>query len=141
MIKSVTGIGTLLAEGIGDTLRVSLLDSPLEEVRVGKEILKSLHLLKYGINFIACPTCGRLEVDLKKIVMELEKATEHKKKSVTVAVMGCAVNGPGEAREADIGVACGRGAGLLYKNGKQIAKVPEDKIVSELIRIINEWER
>ncbi len=139
-LKSAIGIGSLLAEGIGDTLRVSLLDDPVDEVRVGREILKSLHLLRDGINFIACPTCGRLEVNLQKIMNELETATANVRKSLTIAVMGCAVNGPGEAREADLGVACARGAGFIYKKGEKIARVDEEQIVPELLRIIKEWD-
>lgn len=139
-IKSAVGIGTLLSEGIGDTIRVSLLGDSVEEVKAGREIVKSLNLLKDGISFIACPTCGRLEVNLQQIMDELEKAAAHIRKPLTVAVMGCAVNGPGEAREADIGIACGKGEGLLYIKGKKAGKVPEDRIVSELLRVINDWK-
>lgn len=135
-IKSSIGIGTLLAEGIGDTIRVSLTGDPVEEVKVGYTILKSLNLIKEGINIISCPTCGRTISDVVKIAEELEKKTSHIKKNLTVAVMGCVVNGPGEAREADIGVACGKNNGTLFKKGAIIDKIPEDQILDRLIREI-----
>jgi (E)-4-hydroxy-3-methylbut-2-enyl-diphosphate synthase len=133
-IKSSIGLGMLLAEGIGDTIRVSLAADPVEEVRVGYEILKALEIRARGPMIIACPTCGRLEVDLFKIVGEIEKHTSHIQDSLHLAVMGCAVNGPGEARTANIGVACGRGNGVIYRDGKAIRRVPEDQIVSELVK-------
>ena len=137
-IKSSIGLGMLLAEGIGDTIRVSLATDPVEEVRVGYEILKALELRSRGPVVIACPTCGRLEVDLFKIAGEIEQATAHIRYPVSLAVMGCAVNGPGEAREADLGVACGRGNGVIYREGKAVRRVSEADIVPELV---NEIER
>ena len=139
-IKSAVGIGALLSEGIGDTIRVSLIGDPAEELKVGREILKSMHLKSGGVNIIACPTCGRLEVDLETIVNAIETATSSMKKTLNVAVMGCAVNGPGEAADADLGVACGNGKGLIYKNGKKVGMVPETQIIERLVREIEEWE-
>ncbi len=132
-IKSAIGIGTLLAEGIGDTLRVSLTSDPIEEVRVGRAILKSMDLLREGPVIISCPTCGRCEIDVVKIAEEVEKRLEGFKKPLKVAVMGCVVNGPGEAREADVGMAGGKGSGLIFRRGKPIRKVAESKIVEALI--------
>lgn len=128
-IKSAVGIGTLLAEGIGDTIRVSLTDEPEKEVTVGKEILKSLGLASRNVEIISCPTCGRIEVDLFKITEELEKKVKDIKKSVKVTVLGCAVNGPGEAKEADIGVAAAKQAGKLYIGGEPVRRVKENEIV------------
>jgi 1-hydroxy-2-methyl-2-(E)-butenyl 4-diphosphate synthase len=136
-IKSSVGIGTLLAEGIGDTIRVSLTDCPVEEVKVGKEILKSLGLINEGINFISCPTCGRTQIDLIKIAKEAEKRLEHLNKNLKVAIMGCVVNGPGEAREADIGIAGGKGEGLIFKKGEIIRKVKEEMLLEALIEEID----
>lgn len=136
-IKSSIGIGTLLSEGIGDTIRVSLTGNPLDEVKVGRHILKSLGIIKDGINFISCPTCGRTDVDLIKIADEVEKRLEGIDKNIKVAVMGCVVNGPGEAREADIGLAGGHKECLIFKKGKPIRKVPEDMAVDELMKEIN----
>lgn len=136
-IKSAVGIGTLIAEGIGDTIRVSLTGDPLEEVKVGRQILKSLGLINEGINIISCPTCGRTNIDLIKIANEIEKRVENIDKQLKVAVMGCAVNGPGEAREADVGIAGGFGEGLIFKKGKIIKKVPENQLVDELLNEIN----
>lgn len=138
-IKSSVGIGSLLAEGIGDTIRVSLADESVKEVKVGKDILKSLGLASGGVTVIACPTCGRLEVDLFKIANEVEDRTEHIKTPMKVAIMGCAVNGPGESREADIGIACGTHEALLYKNGKTVGKIPEDQAIERLIQEIEEF--
>ena len=138
-IKSAVGLGMLLAEGIGDTIRVSLAADPVEEVRVGYEILKALEIRARGPMIIACPTCGRLEVDLFKIVGEIEKHTAHIQESLHLAVMGCAVNGPGEARVANLGVACGRGNGVIYRDGKAIRRVPEDQIVPELVKEIEAY--
>jgi (E)-4-hydroxy-3-methylbut-2-enyl-diphosphate synthase len=135
-VKSAVGIGCLLAEGIGDTLRVSLTGEPLEEVRVGLELLKALGLRKTGVELISCPTCGRTRIDIEKIANELERRLSGLRKQVSVAVMGCAVNGPGEAREADIGIAGGDGEGLLFKKGSIIRKIPEDRIVDELVEEI-----
>jgi len=138
-IKSCIGIGTLLSEGIGDTIRVSLTDDPVQEVRAGFEILKSLRLITRGVNIISCPTCGRIEVDLFKIVRELEAKTKDIKKNVTVAVMGCVVNGPGEAREADIGIAFGKSEALLFRKGKIIEKIKESEAVDRLLTEIKNY--
>ncbi len=132
-IKSAVGIGTLLAEGIGDTIRVSLTDDPVREVEVGKEILRSLGLATRNVELIACPTCGRLEVDLFGIMAELEKRLEGVKKPVKVAVLGCVVNGPGEASEADIGIAAGKGVGILYRKGEVVRRVKESEIVDVIV--------
>ena len=138
-IKSCVGMGMLLAEGIGDTIRVSLATDPTEEVRVAYELLKSLELRSRGPVLIACPTCGRLEVDLFKIAGEIEQATSHIKMPLSVAVMGCAVNGPGEAREADLGVAAGRGNGMIYRQGKAIRRVKEEEIIPALLEEIDRF--
>jgi (E)-4-hydroxy-3-methylbut-2-enyl-diphosphate synthase len=138
-VKSCVGMGMLLAEGIGDTIRVSLATDPREEVRVAYEMLKSLELRSRGPVVIACPTCGRLEVDLFKIAGEIEQATSHIKTPLSLAVMGCAVNGPGEAREADLGVAAGRGNGMIYRQGKAIRRVSEDEIVPALLEEIERF--
>ncbi|OBR94731.1 MULTISPECIES: flavodoxin-dependent (E)-4-hydroxy-3-methylbut-2-enyl-diphosphate synthase [Clostridium] len=135
-IKSSIGIGTLLMEGIGDTIRVSLTGNPVEEVRVGKEILKSCGLIKEGVEFISCPTCGRTEIDLIKIAEQVEKRLLNMHKNIKVAVMGCVVNGPGEAREADIGIAGGKGEGIIFKKGKIVKKVSEENLVESLIEEI-----
>ena len=132
-IKSAVGIGALLAEGIGDTIRVSLTDDPVKEVEVGKEILRSLGLATRNVELIACPTCGRLEVDLFGIMAQLEKRLEGVKKPVKVAVLGCVVNGPGEASEADIGIAAGKGVGILYRKGEVVRRVKEDEIVDAIV--------
>lgn len=138
-VKSCAGIGMLLADGIGDTIRVSLATNPAEEVRVAYELLKALELRSRGPMVIACPTCGRLEVDLFKIAGEIEKATAHIKTPLSLAVMGCAVNGPGEAREADLGVAAGRGNGMIYREGKAIRRVKEEEIVPALLEEIERF--
>jgi (E)-4-hydroxy-3-methylbut-2-enyl-diphosphate synthase len=138
-VKSCVGMGMLLAEGIGDTIRVSLATDPVEEVRVAYEMLKALELRSRGPVVIACPTCGRLEVDLFKIAEEIEKATAHIKMPLSLAVMGCAVNGPGEAREADLGVAAGRGNGMIYREGKAIRRVKEEEIVPTLLEEIERF--
>jgi len=132
-IKSSVGLGILLNQGIGDTMRVSLTGDPVDEVRVAWDILKCLGLRKRGINFVSCPTCGRCQVDLIPVAEEVEKALSSLDNEVTVAVMGCAVNGPGEAREADFGIAGGRGEGLLFKNGEIVRKVPEGELAKALI--------
>jgi (E)-4-hydroxy-3-methylbut-2-enyl-diphosphate synthase len=132
-IKSAVGIGSLLAEGIGDTIRVSLTDEPEQEIIVGKEILRSLGLTQRGVEIISCPTCGRLDVDLFKIAHELETALKDIKKNVKIALLGCAVNGPGEAKEADIGIAAGKGSGILYRKGEVLRKILEEDIVSEVL--------
>ncbi len=139
-IKSAVGIGTLLAEGIGDTLRVSLTDEPEKEVEVGKEILRSLGLAQRNVEIISCPTCGRLEVDLINIAKTLEEKLNKIKKPVKVAMLGCAVNGPGEAREADIGLACGKKEALLFKKGKPIRKIKEENLIEEIIKEVTEFE-
>lgn len=137
-IKSAVGIGSILSSGIGNTLRVSLTGDPVEEIHVAKAILKSLDLMPRGVNLVACPTCGRTNVDLPSIAETVEKALSGCDRNITVAVMGCAVNGPGEAREADYGVACGKGEGLLFKKGEIVKKVSESEIVSSLLELINE---
>lgn len=133
IVKSAIGIGTLLAEGIGDTIRVSLTSDPLEEVIAGKDILKALDLKREGIDLISCPTCARTKVDLIEIVNKAEEKLYSMDKNLKVAIMGCPVNGPGEAREADIGIACGHGEGLIFSKGEIIKKVPEDMLLSELL--------
>ena len=135
-IKSAVGIATLLNMGIGDTIRISLTGDPVEEVKVGREILKSLDLLKDGIEIISCPTCGRTNIDLIKIVEQAEKKLEKINKNIKVAIMGCAVNGPGEAREADIGIAGGNGEGLIFIKGEIIKKVKEENLLDELLKEI-----
>ena len=138
-IKSSLGMGILLAEGIGDTIRVSLTAPPIEEVKVGYAILQALKLRRFGPEIISCPTCGRCEVSIERIVQELENRISHLKKSITIAVMGCVVNGPGEAREADIGIAGGKSSGLLFKKGKPLGKVPAQNLVDRLIEEINNF--
>ena len=135
-VKSSVGIGTLLEEGIGDTIRVSLTDDPVEEVRVGFEILKSLGLASRGVTIVACPTCGRLEVDLFKIAGEMEDKLQHVKKPMSLALMGCAVNGPGEASHADMGIAFGKGGGLIYKDGEKVGRVEEAEAIDKLLQMI-----
>lgn len=135
-IKSSIGLGTLLAEGIGDTIRVSLTSDPIEEIKVAKEILKALNLKENGLQFISCPTCGRTQINLIKIAQEVEKKLENINKNIKVAVMGCVVNGPGEAREADIGIAGGKGEGIIFKKGKIIKKVKEENLIEELMKEI-----
>jgi len=139
-IKSSVGIGTLLAEGIGDTIRVSLTDEPEKEVEVGKEILRSLGLTQRSIEIISCPTCGRLEVDLFKITDELEQALKGIKKPVKIALLGCVVNGPGEASEADIGIAAGRGVGILYRKGEVVRRVKEHEIVQAVVQEVLDFQ-
>lgn len=131
-VKSAVGIGTLLAEGIGDTIRVSLTDDPVEEIRAAKEILKALDLRNGGAKLVSCPTCSRCSINLIEIAKEVEKRLESIEKDIKVAVMGCVVNGPGEARGADIGITGSNGEGLIFKDGKVIARVPEEKIVDAL---------
>lgn len=133
IVKSAIGIGTLLAEGIGDTIRVSLTSDPLDEVIAGKDILKALDLRRDGVDLISCPTCARTKVDLIEIVNKAEEKLYSMDKNLKVAIMGCPVNGPGEAREADIGIACGHGEGLIFSKGEIIKKVPEDMLLSELL--------
>ena len=133
-IKSSIGLGILLAEGIGDTIRVSLTGSPLQEVRVAYEILKALKLRTRGPVIISCPTCGRCDINILPIVNTLERELASLSRHLTIAVMGCAVNGPGEAREADLGVAGGKGGGVLFKRGKIIKRLKEKELVSALIK-------
>jgi len=135
-IKSSVGIGTLLCDGIGDTIRVSLTGDPVEEIKVGKEILKSLGYREDGIEFVSCPTCGRTQINLINIAEEVERRLVNCKKNIKVAIMGCVVNGPGEAREADIGIAGGKGEGLIFKKGEIVKKVKESDLVNELINEI-----
>ena len=136
LVKSAIGIGSLLQRGIGDTIRVSLTADPVEEIRAGEDILRALDL-KGGVQFVSCPTCGRTRIDLIGLASKVEKALEGCQKDITVAVMGCAVNGPGEAREADIGVAGGEGEGLLFKKGKILRKVPEDQLLAALLEEVD----
>lgn len=131
-IKSAAGLGAILEKGIGNTLRISLSADPVEEVKVGREILKSFGLASNAATLISCPTCGRIEIDLISIANEVEDYISTIRAPIKVAVLGCAVNGPGEAREADIGIAGARGEGLLFRHGEIIRKVPEDQMVEEL---------
>jgi (E)-4-hydroxy-3-methylbut-2-enyl-diphosphate synthase len=135
-VKSAVGIGILLAEGIGDTIRVSLTGHPSHEVRVGFDILKTLGLRSRGVEIISCPTCGRTEIDLIRITGEVEEKLQGFDRPLKVAIMGCVVNGPGEARGADVGIAGGKGFGLIFRKGEIIRKVPEDSLVEELLREI-----
>ena len=138
LIKSSVGIGSLLTSGIGDTIRVSLTDDPVNEVFAGFDILKAIGMKNDTPSLVSCPTCGRTKIDLISLANEVEERLRDVKKSITVAVMGCVVNGPGEAREADIGIAGGDGCGLIFKKGEVLRKVPEDKIVEELIKEIEQ---
>ncbi len=136
LIKSAAGLGTLLAEGIGDTIRVSLTEDPVEEVSAGIDILKSLGLRKQGVNFVSCPTCGRTQIDLIGLAKKVEEKFKTLDRPITIATMGCAVNGPGEARHADFGIAGGIGEGYIFKKGEIIAKVPENMLLEKLEEII-----
>ena len=138
-IKSAVGIGTVLAGGIGDTIRVSLTGDPREEIKAAKEILKSLAIRTDEPEIISCPTCGRVQIDLIGLANKVEKVLETIKQPIKVAVMGCAVNGPGEAREADVGVAGGHGEGLIFRNGKIVRKIKEDQLFEELIKEIEDF--
>lgn len=140
IVKSAVGIGTLLLDGIGDTIRVSLTRDPVEEVRVGYEILRSLGIRKRGPEIISCPTCGRCEIDLFSIAEKVEKALMTMTLPVKVAIMGCVVNGPGEAREADVGIAGGRDTGILFKKGTVVKKFPQHRLVEELLAAVAEIE-
>ncbi|NLH93864.1 MAG: flavodoxin-dependent (E)-4-hydroxy-3-methylbut-2-enyl-diphosphate synthase [Candidatus Cloacimonetes bacterium] len=138
-VKSAMALGILLSEGIGDTLRVSLTADPIQEVAVAKQILRNLEL-RQGLNIISCPTCGRTRVDLFSLASEVESALQaYSDLPLTIAVMGCAVNGPGEAREADFGIAGGDGEGLIFARGEILKKVPERQLVAELIHLVEEW--
>lgn len=138
IIKSAVGIGALLAEGIGDTIRISLTGDPVVEVRVANEILKSLGLREYGPTLVACPTCGRTSIDLPAIAAKVEEKLAGIREPIQVAVMGCVVNGPGEARTADVGIAGGKGEGLVFRKGEVLRKVPEEDLVEELFKEIDE---
>lgn len=136
LIKSSIGLGTLLAEGIGDTIRVSLTENPIEEVSAGFDILKALGLRKRGVNFVSCPTCGRTQIDLINLAKEVEERFKDIQAPITIATMGCVVNGPGEARHADFGIAGGIGEGLIFQKGEIVAKVPEKDLINKLEEII-----
>ena len=135
-IKSSVGLGILLADGIGDTMRVSLTGEPKDEVRVAYDILKAVGLRQRGVNFVSCPTCGRCQIDLIRVAEDVEKRLQGVDRQITVAVMGCAVNGPGEAREADVGIAGGKGEGLVFRHGEIVRKVPEDQLADALLEEI-----
>lgn len=137
LIKSSVGLGTLLSEGIGDTIRVSLTENPTEEVTAGFDILKSLGLREKGVNFVSCPTCGRTQIDLIGLAKKVEEKFKNLDEPITIATMGCAVNGPGEARHADFGIAGGINEGYIFKKGEIIAKVPENQLLEKLEEIIN----
>lgn len=141
VIKSAVGIGALLAQGIGDTIRVSLTGDPVEEVRVANEILKSLGLRQYGPTLVSCPTCGRCQINLVEIAETVEDKLKSCSKPITVAVMGCVVNGPGEAKEADVGIAGGKGEGLLFRKGQIIRKVPEGELIGALFAEIDKLNK
>lgn len=136
LIKSAVGLGTLLAEGIGDTIRVSLTEDPIEEVYAGFEILKSLKLRQKGVNFVSCPTCGRTQIDLISLAKKVEERFKNLDKNITIATMGCAVNGPGEAKHADFGIAGGINEGYVFKKGEIIARVPENQLLDKLEEVI-----
>ena len=138
LMKSAMGIGALLLDGIGDTIRVSLTDDPVEEIYAAKDILKAAGLRKEGVNIISCPTCGRTKIDLIGLVNRVDEALKDCQKPITVAVMGCIVNGPGEAREADIGIAGGDGCGMLFEKGQQIEKLPYDELLGALLKRIEQ---
>ena len=135
-IKSSAALGTLLSQGIGDTIRVSLTDNPIEEIKAAKDILKAVGLKTGGVNIVSCPTCGRTKIDLISLANKVEKALENCDKNITVAVMGCVVNGPGEAKEADIGIAGGDGCGIIFKKGEILRKVSEKDLFDELMKEI-----
>jgi len=137
-IKNAIGMGSLLQQGIGDTIRVSLTAEPVEEIKAGFEILKALRLREKGINLIACPTCGRLEIDLFKLCDQVEERLKNVEEPIEIAIMGCVVNGPGEAEAAKIGLAAGRGQGIIYRDGKVIKKVPESDMLSALVEQVSD---
>jgi len=141
IVKSAIGVGLLVSEGIGDTLRVSLTGDPIEEVRVGYDILRALKIRERGVEIISCPTCGRCEINLGPLVRAVEKGVKKMTTPMTVAIMGCIVNGPGEAREADMGIAGGRGKGVLFRKGKVVRKVREGEFASVLLKEICEFEK
>jgi (E)-4-hydroxy-3-methylbut-2-enyl-diphosphate synthase len=138
IVKSSLGIGILLSEGIGDTLRVSLTGDPVQEVRVGYDILRSLKIRERGVEIISCPTCGRCEINLTPLVEKVEKATQRIDTPLTIAIMGCVVNGPGEAKEADVGIAGGKGMGLLFRKGRVVKKVREKDFARVLLKEVDE---
>ena len=138
LIKSAMGIGALLLDGIGDTVRVSLTDDPVEEVYAAKDILKAAGLRKEGVNIVSCPTCGRTRIDLIGLVNQVDQALKDCEKPITVAVMGCVVNGPGEAREADIGIAGGDGWGMIFEKGEQVEKLPYEELLPALLKRIEQ---
>ena len=140
-VKSAIGIGILLSEGIGDTIRVSLTADPVEEVRVAYEILKALNLRHRGVNIISCPTCGRMEIDIEKIAAVVEKRLSHITLPLNISILGCIVNGMGEGKEADVGIAGGKGCGLLFKNGKMVRRLRESELVEALIREVEHLAR
>ncbi len=135
-IKSAVGLGAILSQGIGDTIRVSLTTDPVEEIKCARQILQSLGLRTFGVEIISCPTCGRTKVDLIPLAEQVERLTEHIDKHIKIAVMGCAVNGPGEAKEADIGIAGGNGSGLIFRKGEIVKKVKEEELLDELMKEI-----
>jgi (E)-4-hydroxy-3-methylbut-2-enyl-diphosphate synthase len=141
IVKSSIGIGLLLHEGIGDTLRVSLTGDPTEEVRVGYDILRSLRIRKRGVEVISCPTCGRCEINLAPLVEKVEKATQRIANPLTIAIMGCVVNGPGEAKEADVGIAGGKGMGLLFRKGRVVKKVKEKDFAKVLLAEVDKMAK
>ena len=140
LVKSSAGIGALLLEGVGDTIRVSLTADPVREIYAAKDLLKALEIETEGIQFISCPTCGRTKIDLIGLANQVQEALRDCKKNLTVAVMGCVVNGPGEAKEADIGIAGGNGEGLLFKKGQVLRKVPEERLLQELLKEIESMD-
>jgi len=137
-IKSAVGIGALLAMGVGDTIRVSLTGDPVAEIRVCKEILQAMGLRRFGTNIVSCPTCGRCEVDLLEMAEKVEKFCDELGAEITVAVMGCVVNGPGEAREADFGIACGKGSGVVFRKGEIVERLPSEQLAEGLIAVIKQ---
>lgn len=141
IIKSSVGIGSLLAQGIGDTIRVSLTGDPINEIGVARDILRSLKLKEEGLEIVSCPTCGRCQVNLEKVVLEIEEKTQNIKENIKLAVMGCVVNGPGEAREADLGIAGGINEGLLFKKGQVIRKIREEDLVTEILSELEKIRR
>ncbi len=139
-VKSAMGIGSLLMDGIGDTLRVSVTGSPIQEIKLAKQILSAAEVRSFGINIVACPTCGRCNIDLERVVKQIEAEFGEETKHLKLAVMGCAVNGPGEAKEADLGIAGGVDSALIFKRGEVLKKVPYDQIYTTLKQMINTWE-
>ncbi|MEE1018224.1 MAG: flavodoxin-dependent (E)-4-hydroxy-3-methylbut-2-enyl-diphosphate synthase, partial [Acutalibacteraceae bacterium] len=139
LIKSAAGIGGLLLEGIGDTIRVSLTDDPVKEVYAAKDILKAVGLRNFGVNVVSCPTCGRTKIDLVSLAKRVEQAVRDIDKPITVAVMGCVVNGPGEAKEADLGVAGGDDCGILFRKGEIIKKLPQNELFDALMDEIKRY--